>query len=92
MIHVTPHDEAKSTNTRWPQDIRIGGGLAATLYDPLVNGAELVQVVALVRATARIKEGVVTSDQKATLVHRNGKGTCKDGTSLTVFALTVRKE
>ena len=92
MIHMTPHNQAESPDTRRPQDIGVGGGLATTLYDALVNGAELVQVVALVRATARIEERVVTSDQQTTLVHRDGKGSCKDGTSLSVFALTIGKE
>ena len=92
MIHMTPHNQAESPDTRRPQDIGVGGGLATTLYDALVNGTELVQVVALVRATARIEERVVTSDQQTTLVHRDCKGTRKDGTSLTVFALTVGKE
>ena len=92
MRHVTTHDQAKSTDARRPQDIRVGGGLTTTLYDALVNGAELVKVVALVRSTARIEERVVASDQEATLVHRNGKGTGKDGTRLAVFTLTIGKE
>ena len=92
MIHMTPHDQAKSTDARRPQDIGVGGGLATTLYNALVNGTKLVQVVALVRATARIEEGVVTSDQQTTLVHRDGKGSRKDGTSLPIFALTIGKE
>ena len=57
-----------------------------------MHGAELVEVIGLVRPTACVEEGVVSCDEETALVHGDGVGTGKDCAGLTVFALTVGKE
>ena len=48
MLGVASQNQGESTNLGGPQNIRVAGGLGSPLNDALVNGTELVHVIALI--------------------------------------------
>ena len=58
MVYVSTHHQRERPYSGWPKDIRVARGLRAALDDALMDGAELVEVIALVRAAAGIEERV----------------------------------
>ena len=57
-----------------------------------MDGAELVHVVALIRARASVHKGELAGDEQGGLVVRDGEGTGKDGAGLTVLLVAVAEE
>ena len=60
---VTPHDEREGTDTCGPEDVGVGRGLRTALHDTLMDGPELVHVVALIRSRASVHEGELAGDK-----------------------------
>ena len=92
MVDMAPHDERESTHAGRPQDIRVGRSLGATLQRTLVNGAELVHVIALVRARTGIHKREHTGNEQRRLVVRHSERSGKDSTRLTILSLAVAEE
>ena len=86
------HHQRKRTDTGRPQDIGIGGRFGAPLQDALVDGAQLVHVVALVGAGTGVHEGEFAGNKQGTLVVGHRERTGKNGAGLTVLSLAIAEE
>ena len=92
MADVAPHDEGESPDFGWPENVGITGGLGTPFNDALVDGAQFVEMVALVGATPRVEEGEHARDEQAGLVHGDSIRTGEYGACLPVFPLAVAEE
>ena len=89
---VVPHDHRESPFQRWGHDVGAAGELAAPEVHRLVHGAALEQVVALVRAAARVEKREHARDEQRRLVVRDGVGPREDRGGLAVLAVRVGEE
>ena len=89
---VVPHDHRESPFQRWGHDVGAAGELAAPEVHRLVHGAALEQVVALVRAAARVEKREHARDEQRRLVVRDGVGPREDRGGLAVLAVRIGEE
>ena len=89
---VVPHDHRESPFQRWGHDVGAAGELAAPEVHRLVHGAALEQVVALVRAAARVEKREHAGDEQRRLVVRDGVGPREDRGGLAVLAVRIGEE
>ena len=86
---MAAHHDSKGPDFCGPKDIRIAGRFGAAFDDALVDGPELVHVVALIGSAAGIEKRKQTGNQQRGLVMRDGVWTGKYRTCLTVKTAAV---
>ena len=93
MMMMASHHKRESADTRRPQDIGIAGCFRAALHDSLMDRAQLIHMVTLVRTATGIQERIHPGNQQAALMHRNRKRPGKDSAGLPVLegAITEQK-
>ena len=92
MRYMSSHHQRKSSDTRWPQQIRIRSRLGAPFQHALMNRSQLIHVITLIRARSRIHERKHTGNKQSRLVVSYCKRSSEDSTSLSIFSLTVTEE
>ena len=92
MGDVAPHDERESTDTGRPENVGVGSGLGTALQRALMDGAQLIHVVALIGTGTGVHKREHTGNEQGGLVVRHRERPGKDGTGLAVLALTVAEE
>lgn len=92
VVDVPPHDEREGSYAGGPEDVGVGGGFGSAFEHALVDGAEFVEVVALVGARPGVHEGEHAGDEQRGFVVGDGEGAGKDGAGFAVFALAVAEE
>ena len=92
MMVMAPHYQRESPDTRRPQDIGVTGRLGTSLHNTLVDGAQLIHMVTLVRAASGVQKRIHAGNQQTALMHRHSKRSCKDSTSLSVLKSAVAEQ
>ena len=90
--HVPSHHQRERSHPRGPEHVGVGCGLGAPLQDALVDGAELVHMVALVGTGPGVHKREHPRDEQRRFVVRHGEGPCEDGAGLAVLAVAVAEE
>ena len=86
------HDQGECSNAHRPRDVAARACLAAPFQYPVVAGAELVGVVALVGGRPGVHEREHAADEQRRLVVGHGVGAGENGAGLAVFGLAVAGE
>ena len=86
------HNDSESADFGGPEHLRITCGLGAAFDDTLMDGAELIHVVALVGAAAGVEEREQAGDQERGFVVGNGVRPGEDGAGLAVEAAAIGEE
>ena len=89
---MSAHHDGERPDFCGPEYIRIARCLGASFDDTLMNGPELVHVIALVGSAARIQKGKQAGNQQRGFVMRNGVRPGEYCTCFTVETATVGKE
>ena len=92
MAGMSSHDEREGADACGPEDVAVARRLGTALHCALVDGSELVHVVALVAAAACVHEREQACDEERRLVVRHGEGAGKDGAGFAVLLLAVAEE
>ena len=92
MADMPSHHEGKGADLGRPEDVGVRRRLGPALHDSLMNRAQFVHMVTLVRAGAGVHEREHPGDKERRFVVRDRIGTGKYRAGLAVFALTVAEE